>query len=488
MVAPPPGVACYHLFTHSGIGDLSWLYSKLCNLPLPIFLDLANEAPTRPRRASGYLDQLPHVLGYRYSDEYFYEHGTWVPPSHAAAAYGRRWRDLNIQPNIRTRLEVNRWLEDGNLLQDYLPDLPTNFHYCMGDPGVSTLKADDPIVVLHFTGWSDIHDETWVASAAVLSEVANVYIMTGTYDGRSARLLPRIRNEAPKAIIATDLPWADVYHLLGRAKYCLGHASGITILANVLRVPGMCVNPRALPNLRGSWADPEFTDQLHVSTDAEFKEGVKGICAALRHNNQTAWSPLIGPVSSKLPGEEPAAVLAGYARQFKPTQHGWPADTDAISYALGRHYRSRVVLFLNPSSAANTAAFVTGVLDSGTPLAHVTLVSESDLSAVVAAVTKASWRVSRPCAIRAINNSISNVMSSRQLNAAYSAVVVDGKSVVDNLTTGLRLGWNMLSSPGAFLVSGQEDEGVQNAYAMFCKTVGLDFPPILFNWGIAERP
>lgn len=278
--ADPDGV--YWLRTHGGFGDLSWLYSKLCHLPLPLFIDVCDEAPHRPRRSGVFLDTLPRVAGWRYAPDSFAPYGRqWVSPGDPAACEGRTWASLNVRPGELFRIECNYVLEQGVPLHRWLPDLPTDYHYAFDrDYLASNFDVPDGAAVVHVTSWPDIPDGTWLQLMRRLGAAIPTYFMTASYDRRVARLMPEAR-DIPGVQLAVDLPWPDAFRLLERSGVVIGHTSGMTVLANVLRRPGVSYTPANVAKLNGAWADPDFKAQRHVATVPDFRAAVRDVVAGM---------------------------------------------------------------------------------------------------------------------------------------------------------------------------------------------------------------
>lgn len=278
-----PNTECYHIITHGGIGDISWIYSKLCNLSLPIFFDVASETPYRPKRVGDYLDMLPKVCGWRYGSHSFGLNGAmWTQgPQDAATAFHKTWEELQIKPNVPTKLECNKWLESGRSLASWLPDLPTSYHYSFDDAHIPTVEIRQPAVGLHFTGWPDIHDGLWVEAARLLSRKANLYLIGAPYDSRTKGLFPQLKSLNSSIIPVVGESWAVAWNTMRQLKFLLGHASGMTILANVLGIPGAVVNPAVHPKLRGTWNDPKFTRQVQIQTADQFISAAHRIAEAI---------------------------------------------------------------------------------------------------------------------------------------------------------------------------------------------------------------
>ena len=273
----------YWIVTHGGIGDLSWVYSKLCSLDLPLFIDVCDESlQQRPRRSGPFLDTLPRVVGWRYVDESFADGGhQWPAVGHPTTCAGKRWADLGVRPGEQFKLECNRVIEGGTPLRQWLPDLPTVYHYPFDRERLqSDYVVPKDTILVHVTGWPGVADSVWLHLLEQAVRLAPTYFMTGSYDKRVGRLMPAIR-EIPGVRMAVDLPWADAFRLVEQSAYVIGHTSGMMTLANVLSRPGVCNNPASYPGLLGTWADPGFTGQKHVATASAFQRECEALLRSL---------------------------------------------------------------------------------------------------------------------------------------------------------------------------------------------------------------
>lgn len=479
---PPVNISYYHLKIQNGIGDAIWALTKLCNLDLPLYLEVSSAKPYRPDRTGPLLDHLPFVIGWKYSETHFNEPNEWISASHPSNFYGVTFADSHIKPNVLTKICANKFLEDGGKISEWLPDIPTNYHFPIESPRVPpTIDVPENSVVLHFNGWPEIDDNTFISIAGMSAEVATVFILVGSYDYRSP-LAYKIKEQVPSVRLAIDLEWEDFYELLTKSKYIIGQCSGATILANVLYKPGCVIIPRALPHLKG-WADPDFKDQIIVSTTEEFKEYANKLRDELENSTSQGHIPeFISSAASQ--GYAESSTISRYNKLFDPTAHNLPHSTHPAYYSLGRQYKPQVVLFLGEHTPENTAAFVTGVLDAGVPILSITFAGEYDLEACTKLCTPILFRSSRISLIYKIPGNLKEILRSKKLGNVYSGVVVHSQqNNLDYLLTG----WKSLTVPGTLFVASLNNENQYTAYSEFSKIVGLSYPPSLFNFGIVER-
>ncbi len=274
---------CYWFKVHGGIGDQIWMYKKFVNLDLPVFISVASEAKHRPRRTGYFLDHLPKVCGWRYEDEQFYEHGDWPPKEHPSCCIDKNWSDLNVPLNSMYLIECNKWIENGNRLENWLPDLPTTHHFDFEPINNDKYKdSKHEYVVFHSAGWKDIHDAIFVDSIREVSKYKKCYIVGGSYDGRPARIHKLAKSTKVDCDLLTDLSWDDMFSLISNARFVCGHTSGFTILADTLRVPGICYNVDVLPSLKGTWNTTEDIGNVQIGDIDEWQTAIVGVVDILK--------------------------------------------------------------------------------------------------------------------------------------------------------------------------------------------------------------
>lgn len=292
---PPPELGeVYWLKTHGGLGDIQWLYSKGHNFDRPLFISISQENRSRPRRSGYLVDHLPRVVGWKFDDTTFAPAGQdWSEPQDPCCAIGMKFADLGIRPNVPHRLECNKWLEMGNRLETWLPDVPTTFHFDFEPCGPPNIKFASPYVILHMAGWPDVHDSIWIQAVDLFAPFAKVYIVGGSYDYRPRRIYNLVARGGSKVSLLEDLAWEDMFALIKGAEFVFGHASGFTTLADVLRCKGAVVNPRSVPRLTGTWNSPDNPGLVQAATPEEFQQAIYAAYRRLAGGPTATWPPVI---------------------------------------------------------------------------------------------------------------------------------------------------------------------------------------------------
>ena len=104
----------------SGIGDFSWMWSKLCHVQNEIEeIEIADGWPYRTQ-------EYVHLCGIKAS------YGAFAYPQILLSEKVnnvRSWKDIQNLNYGMVLIEANKHLEDGRRLEEWMPDLPTEFHY-----------------------------------------------------------------------------------------------------------------------------------------------------------------------------------------------------------------------------------------------------------------------------------------------------------------------------------------------------------------------
>jgi len=248
----------------SGIGDVSWVYSKLCNVGERLEYEVADGWPYRTTQ---FLELLPGVSKasygpFRYDEIMAFEHATGIV-DHPTWARCRIVRD-------RIVLAAHHHLEMGRRLEDWLPDLPTSFHYTINIPREDQEKA--------YAALRPLRAPLWGISAASYrgSEAWKTW-------GRPewSRFLRMFEAETGGTIILLGGFWDDLTHalategwpeLVGKTSIgtaieilkhldgYIGFSSGLGILRTVLNKRVFMMWPEHQIELSTSWAPPDMLE------------------------------------------------------------------------------------------------------------------------------------------------------------------------------------------------------------------------------------
>lgn len=253
----------YKVTVPSGIGDISWIYSKLCHANKPIWFEVADGWPYR---SVPYLKLLPNVAAAKYSD---LQYDAIVINQRAIHGANFTWQQLVDQGVGMMYLEANQHLERGKRLEDWLPDLPTDFHYPIAEASIrdhqvvnKLLDWDNvprPVIAVSAASyrgseaWQTWGYDEWSPFLRRLCEMTggSILLMGGFWDDLTHALS---EDGYPTIVGKTDV--AQAIEVLRRVDHYIGFSSGLGMLRTVLNKSAFMLWPAHQEKLQNSWADP----------------------------------------------------------------------------------------------------------------------------------------------------------------------------------------------------------------------------------------
>jgi hypothetical protein len=247
----------------SGIGDISWLVSKIVNSPEWKNGMEIEVADGWPFRAQPYLDMLNVKSNYgsfKFDDIIMFEklhpYSTWEDV--VKAGFGTYY----MQPNWH--------LEMGRPLTKYLPDLPTTYHYPLTIPSIedkpyySQLEEGDYIGIscASYRGakaWKTWENEQWIdLCERLVADGYKICFLGGSWDDLTRAIACTI--DCLNLVGVTSFPEACAVHKL--LKFYIGFSSGLGIIRTVMNLPTMMLWPEHQQPLSTSWADPQDLEEM----------------------------------------------------------------------------------------------------------------------------------------------------------------------------------------------------------------------------------
>lgn len=428
---PPSGVDCLRVKTHGGLGDIIWCYKKLKNVGTPLYIHISNENRHRPRRSGRLLDHLPGVIGYCFDDTAFDKSGSdWtLSATDPSCAMHVTWKEFDAPLNTPFRLECNRWLESGRRLDDWLPDVPTTHNFEFAPAGPPNVTFRKPCVIFHIAGWSDVHDGMWTTLLDLFRGTAHAYIVGGSYD-RRPRQIYDVASRRGGATLLEDVAWEDLVGVLAACDYCFGHASGFTAMADVMRVPGVVINPRSVPRLTNTWNSPDNPAQIHVDGQEDFVNAVSQAYRKMAGPDRATWPPTgIRGAHLTAVGTDRLGAIKSAAQAARPKQ--------AAVYVNADHH---------PGTAA---AVLDGAYAGGTIVDSLHLVNCSN--AAVESAGREAARSSR----RPVITTADGKWPGGRGDETFDLIVVISGGTAAEATANVRDAWRSVSPAGTLLFSGQ---------------------------------
>lgn len=262
--APPqindPEVICVRV--PPGIGDISWVHSKLVTTGKKLHYFISGGGP---KRSIPFLDLLPEVAGATYGEFSYLQFAAnqLNPVIPCAALTNDCW------------VSLNEFLEQGNRIELAFPGMSTNLHYDINIPADDVATAE--ALVAPYAGhslfgyytsskmgarnWGGWLERDWLDFYKALSKTyPHIPVIIGaTFDSDLTGEVRRqfLMNNVPH-IYLVGQNIGQVLHLLKtkRIEFLHGFASGICIVTNVCGVACSMQYPHKLDKLRHAWHDP----------------------------------------------------------------------------------------------------------------------------------------------------------------------------------------------------------------------------------------
>ena len=248
----------------SGIGDFSWMWSKLCHVKEEISgIQIADGWPYRTLE---YV-QLCGVENVRYA-----------PFDYHQILIGQQVHKLHTWEGIRQAgfncvlLEANRHLEGGSTLETWLPDLPVNYHYPLLEKvpqqaieRARVLLSEVPkprigISCASYRGseaWKTWGRGEWIEFLSRVMDWGWHPILLGGFWDDLTSHVARVLG-LPDLVGRTDTN--EMVAVLDQLEAYLGFSSGLGVIRTVLNRPAMMLWPEHQKLLATSWAPPRMVE------------------------------------------------------------------------------------------------------------------------------------------------------------------------------------------------------------------------------------
>lgn len=246
----------------SGVGDISWLVSKLINAPQwkEIEFEIADGWPFR---AQPYLDMLGVKSSY---GNHVYDEIIAFESMHPY----KTWQDVVSKGFGKYFMQPNMHLEQGKPLADYLPDLDTNYHYPLEIPNIEskpyTRRLENlvnkwvGISAASYRGhvaWNTWQYSEWIKLLKMIIEDGyKICLIGGRWDDLTDELSNDL-DEGEHLNIIGKTSFSQVCAVHEMLNYYIGFSSGLGIIRTVMELPTIMLWPEHQIKLSDSWADPE---------------------------------------------------------------------------------------------------------------------------------------------------------------------------------------------------------------------------------------
>jgi len=251
----------------AGIGDLSWIYSKLKYIGQPLEFQVADGFP---RRSLPFLKLLPGIEYAEYSPHNWSDLQAWARAHPYETYQDIRERGFGVE-----YLENNMHLLAGRRLEEWLPDLPTDFHYEMIIPEEDKERANflwkkhelgtGPVMAISCASyrgseaWNTWGVKPWLEFLELVRrEVPEMkfVLIGGFWDDLTATIADTggFIDLVGKTNIGTCI------ELLKKIDYYVGFCSGLGVLRTVLSKKVFTLWPDIHYTHIWSWVPPEMSE------------------------------------------------------------------------------------------------------------------------------------------------------------------------------------------------------------------------------------
>lgn len=257
-----------------GIGDISWIISKIYHLfdKREVGIKIS-DAP--PPRSSEFIDLLPvKNLGYT----------PWKFPEGSIPIL----TDLDSLDDGEYRIQCNTPLERGIRLADIFPHQPTNYHYPIATTKAHKKTASDfigkiegnPKIGIYasaYRGFCPWHIEHWVQFASMLRKHfpdAAFYVIGAQYDDRSLDVFRTMKQQGFNVVSQVgEHHIGATLEVIKQLDYFFAYPSGLGILADVVQTPCMMwlYDGAYAKGLINSYKDPAGKGHINLPTTSPEK-------------------------------------------------------------------------------------------------------------------------------------------------------------------------------------------------------------------------
>jgi hypothetical protein len=250
--------------TTPGIGDTLWVIQKLINASERFNWQI-NAAP--PQRGKQVFDLLPQLGDCQYVPGLGYN----LIKARNVTKMARTWGRIRAQSFF---LEANSWLEAGNRIENFLPDLPTSYHLPFQTQAWETevdaaFPYEGPLIGIYASSyatsrnwgfWSELEWKELITMMYEYLPDAKFVIIGAAWDTDLAdKLMFLLHQDGIPFVNTICQPLGYVIELMKILDYAFYFPSGLGIISGLLSRPAtMFYSPSAHPRLMRTWADPEL--------------------------------------------------------------------------------------------------------------------------------------------------------------------------------------------------------------------------------------
>ena len=257
----------------AGIGDVSWIWSKLINIPGRFQIYTPD---TYPQRTFQWL----HLLGDRVIPA-IGKHGyNEILTQEARLGYENydsweRIKGLYSEGEV-IYLQPNQWFLSGKSLSSWLPDIKTNFHYPLHIPakdlvsGLGMLRGKKSLGI-HMASikgarnWNCWLPEDWVNFINIIHREypdLQMVLLGGIWDlDMAMEVLGGLDSKIPVLDLIGKTNIGQAITILNNLTYYIGYSSGLNVMMNVLDKSCTALWPKHQREHMYCHADPKQVEE-----------------------------------------------------------------------------------------------------------------------------------------------------------------------------------------------------------------------------------
>lgn len=259
----------------SGIGDISWLYSKVCELAKTRQITF-RVCDGEPRRSSPFIDILPNIINGGYIQTDYFSNSLPIDT------------DLSSLPDGEYKIQANHSVDAGIRLEKVFPHQPTAFHYDLNITDEMKATADAyinsisglPRIGIYASSHNGIGWQTdkWVSFVLMLREkypLAAFYIIGAKWDNRTMDVHSRLKELNVNCVSQVgEHHIGATLHAMKQLDYFFAYPSGLGIMADVIDTPcTMWLYSEFPQGLIDVYADPiNIQNKRHINVPTQTVE------------------------------------------------------------------------------------------------------------------------------------------------------------------------------------------------------------------------
>lgn len=484
----------------SGFGEIAIVFCKLSTAPtLPQYKGLTWDATLCVDDIRGSDTFAPCLPGVRVTG--VGKHTTREILEHILP-YDAILADHIAKPIYPT---TDSFLLRGNRLEDWLPELPVDYHYPLTTSAratnrVAAMTGGKPYYIVHPSSiwrtrmralWNDVWGvDQWADLIARLDCGLSIpgFLLGAPRDSDMATALVNKGAVHEKQVLTlTDVE--ETIALVRGATYMVGFPAGPTVLAGVLDVPHcMPFRYELQRHLRGTFTDPIMlaTGRAYLPyfTDAPAQVALE----IMGRMSSFKRASTLANVPSAIRGVvKPSRVLFGDVLRSYP--NGASGSVDDWLITIGHHFKPQLVLQMY-GHAPWLMRILQGSLKHGSPICQIGVVGIDPVTCTET-ISPMCARCSPPPRVlyaETLASPALRALKDTHIHAGYGLAFISAL-FSPNVLSDLQFAYGMLTVPGVVVLAGLENPATREVVQTFANTMQSDveFPSQMPGWALLYK-